>query len=227
VSPPAEFPPTGKRMLQVLKSDTEGQADPERTAIFVGRERHSSSRFHSLSYPQRAIRTSDYLFIRNFRPERWPAGTPRKYDRARFQQDGQVQGTLGPIHGGYHDIDACPSLDFLIKHHNHPQYGRYLQLAVAKRPAEEMFDIRNDPGCLHNLADDPAHIEITGNLRAQLLSHLQRTGDERVSGNGDVWETYPRVSKLRWFEVPGWAQDSPELVPNMDWLEQRRPVVEE
>ena len=98
-----------------------------RTAVFSGRERHSSSRYNSLSYSQRAIRTEDYLYIRNFTPERWPAGAPRKLNE---------DGSLGPMHGGYHDIDAAPSLTYLIENRDAPTVARYFHLSVDLRPAE-------------------------------------------------------------------------------------------
>ncbi len=144
-----------------------------------------------------------------------------------YHPDGTFTGTPGPDHGGYHDIDACPSLDFLIHHRDHPQYARFLQLAVAKRPEEELFAIQDDPDCVHNLADDPQHAEAKDRLRQQLQAHLQATGDPRVTGHGDVWETYPRVSKLRWFEIPEWAEENPGDVPLQEWLEKRRPMSEQ
>lgn len=226
VAPPEQHPPVGKSLLSDLQSERSGQLDADRMAVYVGRERHSSSRFNTLGYPQRAIRTPQYLFILNLKPERWPAGTPRKYEQVTYHADGTVTGTPGPEHGGYHDIDACPSLDFLIQNRDHAEYGRYLQLAVAKRPAEELFDIKADPGCVQNLADDPAYAKVKSRLHQQLLDHLEQTKDARVTGNGDVWETYPRVSKLRWFEVPEWADANPTSVPLQDWLEKRRPMSE-
>lgn len=223
VTPPSQFGPIGNSLLDDLKSERSGAADPNRNAVYVGRERHSSSRFNSLSYPQRAIRTPDFLFIMNLKPQRWPAGAPRKFDEVFYRKDGSFEGQLGPMHGGYHDIDACPSLDFLIEHRDDALYGKYLQLAVAKRPAEELFDIRNDPGCLNNLATDARHDETRYRLREQLVQHLKATGDARFTANGDVWESYPRVSRLRWFDVPEWADADPASVPEMDWLENRRP----
>lgn len=223
VTPPQENSPVGTSLLDDLKSGTNGQADAKRTAVYVGRERHSSSRFNSLSYPQRALRTPDYLYIMNLKPERWPAGTPKKFDQIRYGRDGMFTGKLGPEHGGYHDIDSCPTLDFLIEHRAHSEYGRYLELAVAKRPAEELFDIRTDPGCTHNLAAERTHATTRTKLRRQLLDHLEATGDTRITGDGDVWETSPRVSGLRWFEVPEWALANPSSVPVQKWLEDRRP----
>ena len=57
--------------------------DPARNAVFIGCERHvESARDGFLPYPQRAIRTHDFLFIRNFKPERWPLGEPYRLDGA-------------------------------------------------------------------------------------------------------------------------------------------------
>ena len=115
VAPPGEFGPIGKSLMPELASEKSGVVNSERNAIVCGRERHSSSRFNSLSYPQRAIRTADYLYIHNFRPERWPAGPAQKFDKATYDSENRlVSSTPGKEHGGYHDIDACPSLTFLI-----------------------------------------------------------------------------------------------------------------
>lgn len=212
VAHPGEFPMAGQSLMQVLTSEKAGLVDPTRTAAFSSRERHSSSRYHSLAYPQRAMRTRDFLYIRNFKPERWPAGAPRKYEK-----DGK---TLGPMYGGYHDIDACPTLDFLIENREDPVLGAFLPLAVAYRPAEELYDMRSDPDCLHNLAADPAFAAQTAELRTQLEAYLVETGDARMTGNGDIWETYPRYSPLRSFPEPEWAKANPETVPEVDWLEE-------
>ena len=61
-------------------------------------------------------------------------------------------------------------------------------------------------------------------LRERLRAFLEETGDPRVTGRGQVWETYPRYSPLRWFPTPPWARESPEAVPHQDWLEERRPA---
>src|SRR5690606_32987578 len=98
-----DYPIKGKSLMNILLSDKEGIVDKSRNGIYAARERHSSSRWNNLTYPQRSLRTDQYLYIRNFRPERWPAGAPQK-----FEEDG----TLGEIHRAYHDIDACPTLDY-------------------------------------------------------------------------------------------------------------------
>lgn len=231
VEPPGEFPIVGKSIVNILKSEKSGVVDASREAVYSARERHSSSRYNTLGYPQRCIRTRQYLYIRNFTPHRWPAGPGQKYNKAVYDDNGKlVDAELGPPHGGYHDIDACPTLSFMIARRDDPKIGRFLELAVGKRPAEELYDITKDPGCLNNLAGKKDFADVRAKLSKRLMDELTRTGDPRVTGNGtggaaggDVWETYPRVSHLRWFPQPGWAKEHPEWVPTQDWLEERRP----
>ena len=224
VEPPQDFPVVGRSLLPELVSQKNGIADPSRTAVFSGRERHSSSRYNTLGYPQRAIRTHDYLYIYNFRPERWPAGPSRRLDKAVYNTDGTLKSfTLGREHGAYHDIDACPSLTFLVENRDHPEFGKYLGWSVDRRPQEELFDIRSDPDCLNNLADQQEFAELRQELNERLMSELRDTNDARVLDGGDVWETYPRVSSIRWFEMPEWAAGNPSSVPVTDWLERKRP----
>lgn len=224
VPPPQRYPMAGESLGGWLVSAASGLIDPKRDGVFSGRERHSSSRFRSLGYPQRSLRTREFLYIRNFTPERWPAGPARKYARAVYGEDGQlVEGRLGPEHGGYHDIDACPTLSHLIEGRDDDAMRHYLELAVGKRPQEELYAVEDDPGCLHNLAPLPAHEATLKQLRERLTTYLKRGGDPRVTGDGNVWETYPRVSGLRWFPQPEWFRSARVEAPEQPWLEQRRP----
>lgn len=184
---------SGKSILAILESDESGLVESERDAVWFARERHSSSRYDNWTYPQRALRTHDYLYIRNFKPDRWPAGAPTKYDEP---------GKLGPPHGGYHDIDSSPSLTFLIENRNDLEIREFFLLAVDKRPAEEMFDVKRDPGCLRNLANDPAHEAKRAELAERLEGYLAETGDPRATGEGDAWESYKRYSPIRTFPEP-------------------------
>ncbi|HVW35975.1 MAG TPA: sulfatase, partial [Pirellulales bacterium] len=75
VEPPEVM--TGRSLLDVLKSERSGQVDPKRNWVVTGRERHvAAAREENLPYPQRALRTNDFLYIRNFKPDRWPLGAP-------------------------------------------------------------------------------------------------------------------------------------------------------
>jgi N-sulfoglucosamine sulfohydrolase len=190
----------GKSMLALLSGAQSGVVEPERDAVYSARERHSSARYNTQGYPQRAIRTAEYLYVRNYHPERWPAGDPRKYGTGEKGRDNIA---LGPMHGAYHDIDAGPSLSYLVDHVDDPAIRHYLDLAGAKRPAEELFAVNEDPDCLKNLADDPVFAQVKAELATKLDAHLTATGDPRATGNGEIFETYPRYSEHRKFPHPG------------------------
>ncbi|HRE79537.1 MAG TPA: sulfatase, partial [Opitutaceae bacterium] len=79
ITPPAAM--TGRSLVSLLASTASGQVERARDAVYIGRERHvESARADYLPYPQRAIRTHDFLYIVNFRPERWPIGDPYRLD---------------------------------------------------------------------------------------------------------------------------------------------------
>ena len=139
------------------------------------------------------MRTDQYLLIRNFRPDRWPAGDPQKFDKP---------GVLGPMHGGYHDIDACPSLTFLINHRAHDEFAEYFYWSVEKRPAWELYDIQQDAACLNNLVDDRKVAKVRKQLQNQMIKYLTETKDPRVLDGGEVFESYPRYSHIRSFPEP-------------------------
>jgi N-sulfoglucosamine sulfohydrolase len=166
---------TGRSFLDVLASNKSGRVDARRKAVFSGRERHSHARFDNLGYPTRAMRTQDYLFIRNFKPDLWPAGDPELYA----------------------DIDGGPSKDYLLQNRNAEKVRRLFELTCGKHPAEELYDIKKDAGCLDNLAESPAYAEITRRLRAELEQTLTAQKDPRMLGTGDIFDSYPRFSRMR------------------------------
>ena len=53
-----------------------------------------------------------------------------------------------------------------------------------------------------HLAADPAHAQTRQRLAKELEDYLRSTGDSRVTGNGNVWESYIRYSPLREFPRP-------------------------
>src|SRR5262249_55876049 len=67
------LPPSisGRSFLDVLTSDRSGQVDPARNRMVIGKERHDLGRPNDWGYPVRAIRTPEYLYVRNFEPDRW------------------------------------------------------------------------------------------------------------------------------------------------------------
>jgi uncharacterized sulfatase len=181
---------TGRSLLNVLSSDRSGQVDPSRDAAIVGRERHVSHvREGNLPYPQRAIRTRDYLYIRNFKPERWPMGAGAGFGRP----DGELpyEGLQEETYTAFGDMDASPTKAWLVTHRDDPGMRIFFDYAFARRPGEELYDLRTDPDCLQNLAEDPAHRAAREQLSQRLMRVLIETGDPRVTGDGDTFDKPP------------------------------------
>jgi arylsulfatase A-like enzyme len=162
---------TGRTLLPLLR----GEPQPGRTRAFVERERHANVRRGDLSYPARAIRTNDYLYIRNFRPDRWPAGDPEEYV------------AVGP----FGDIDGSPTKSLVLDRQADPEIAPFFQLATAKRPAEELYDLKRDPHQVENVAGRPAHRAAQQRLRAELDRWMRETGDPRAGADDDRWDRFP------------------------------------
>jgi uncharacterized sulfatase len=64
---------TGKDFSKILLLK---DSKPIRNFVLTGRERHTHARPDNLGYPSRAIRTKNFLYIMNLKPERWPMGNP-------------------------------------------------------------------------------------------------------------------------------------------------------
>ncbi|QXD23242.1 sulfatase [Opitutia bacterium ISCC 51] len=188
---------TGKSLMPFLK-----HMAPHRPYVLTGRERHSHARPDNFGYPARAIRTEDYLYVWNIKPDRWPAGNPipEGLDEAHitgsFSRDYKAMGV------GYPDIDPSPSKTFIYE--NEDTYPDLFHLAFGRRPEEQLYDISKDPGCLNNLARNPDYESIRTELSKALLSQLKAQGDPRVHGKGDIFESYPRFGGMRFY--PGFKK---------------------
>ncbi len=174
---------TGRSFVDVLASNKSGRVDPRRTSALSGRERHSHARFDNLGYPTRALRTHDHLYIRNFKPDLWPAGDPPQFA----------------------DIDNGPSKEYVLANRDQEKVRKHFELSCGKRPAEQLYDIRKDPGCTRNLAGAPAQAAVLGKLRSELDRTLKAQRDPRALGAGDIFDSYPRYSPMR-PELGGFAK---------------------
>jgi arylsulfatase A-like enzyme len=185
---------TGKSLLPMLRSDRSGKHDPNRTAVFVGRERHvESARADFSPYPQRAIRTDEHLLIINFRPERWPLGDPYGLDDPEPPTYEQIQRNTRATHP---DEDAGPTKAWLVTHRNDPLWNPFYQRAYGKRPRVELYDLRSDPHQMTNVAQDPKYQKIRIELEDRLIKELTATGDPRVELEGQFYETPPMSGPL-------------------------------
>ena len=159
---------TARSILPLLTSDAEGRIDPTRDRVITGRERHTPAQAAGVSggYPMRALRTDRFLYIRNYLPERWPEGTPD-------HRNAYVEGAW------LADADNGHTKFYLWANRDDPAVRPFYDLAYAKRPAEELYDVEKDPHQLDNVAGDPDYAEARRELAEQLTQYLRRTGDPR------------------------------------------------
>jgi arylsulfatase A-like enzyme len=181
---------TGRSLLPLLSSGKSGWIDKGRDCAFFGRERHDSYRLENdqpVGYPMRAMRTDQFLYIRNFKPDRWPNGAPYNVEDLALAAD-YTRHEEAP----YRDMDASLTKSWLLAHRAEPEAGRLLELTVGKRPAEELYALAADPDSLRNLAADPFRTEIRRKLAAQLDAVLRKTADPRLT---DAFDRPPWVAK--------------------------------
>jgi N-sulfoglucosamine sulfohydrolase len=180
---------TARSLLKVMRSGSEGQVDPGRTWVVSGRERHVAfANADNLPYPQRALRTPDYLYIRNFAPERWPLGIPVAVTSEGAPTPEELETNT---YAAFADMDASPTKAWLILHRNDNRWQRFYDIAFARRPAEELYDVRRDPYQINNIAAGPKYATTKKRLANQLMKVLQDAGDPRVLGDGLTFERPP------------------------------------
>jgi N-sulfoglucosamine sulfohydrolase len=172
---------TGRSLLPVLSSEKNGQVEASRDRVFFGRERHASVRAGNVGYPIRGVRTGEFLYLRNFAPDRWPAGDPPLY--------GDVDQHL--------NIEGSPSKQAVVEHGGRAEVQRLFELGFGKRPAEELYDLTIDPWQTNNVAGLARYTDWQQKLRTELDRELLKTKDPRALGKGDQFDRYHYVTGAR------------------------------
>ena len=168
---------TGKSLSALVT----GERKDHRDRVFLERERHANARRGNLSYPCRAVRTKQFLYIRNLRPDRWPAGDPEV-----------AEGLSTP--GIFTDVDTSPTKDLVLNlRTNCPsqEIEKLYRLIFAKRPREELYDLSQDPAQITNVAGRPEYAAAKRELRTSLQQWMIETEDPRVVEQDDRWDRYP------------------------------------
>lgn len=177
---------TANTLWPVLRSQADGWIDPQRQQVFTGRERHvDMAREGNKPYPQRAIRTRDHLLIINFRPERNPLGDPYRLDGDQPPTHKQLTNNTRVT---LPDEDAGETKAWIVEH-RHDETGKfYFDHAYGKRPRVELYDVKQDPYQMRNLAEEPEFRQLARQLQQQLLAELRDTGDPRLVDDGSFFE---------------------------------------
>lgn len=182
---------TGRSLVSVMRSGKAAQVDPTRDAVVVGRERHvAQARTDSLPYPQRAIRTKEFLYIRNFKPDRWPMGVGPGYGLERTEMP-KFEALENDTFAAFGDLDASPTKAWIATHKNDPGIDVYFDFAFGLRPAEELYDLANDPHQIKNVANEAKFSDAKKMLSERLMRVLTENGDPRVTGDGSSFDKPP------------------------------------
>jgi len=160
----------GQSLTKIFRSEKSGIIQPERDHVLIGKERTDVGRPHDWGYPTRGIVRGDWLYLNNFEPTRWPAGNPET---------------------GYLDCDGGKTkTDILANHRKHPDDPHWAY-CFGIRPAEELYNLKNDPDCLKNLAAAGDHDSTRLALKDEMFTELKAQGDPRMFGQGKVFDRYP------------------------------------
>ena len=161
-------PAAGRSLVDMLRS-SRAKIDKARDHVLIGKERHDVGRPHDWGYPIRGIIKGETLYLRNYEPDRWPAGNPET---------------------GYLNCDGSPTKTEILQQRRDGRDTRPWALAFGRRPAEELYDLSQDPYCLTNLAPAPAHRQSLQRLRDEMERELREQDDPRMFGRGSVFEKY-------------------------------------
>lgn len=171
-------PTTGKSLTDIFFSDKSGIVNPERNYVLIGQERHDVGRPNDEGYPIRGIVKDGYLYLRNFKTDRWPTGNPET---------------------GYLNCDGSPTKTYVLNTRRVSGDWNFWQWSFGKRNAEELYDIQKDPFCMNNLADNKKQAVVKAKLSAFMVQKLKEEQDPRMVGNGDIFDQYEYAGNVKGF----------------------------
>ncbi len=141
----------GKSFADVLR----GKKTSHRETIFATHSRDGDMNV----YPMRAVRTRDWAYIRNLDPK---ATHTTHIDKAM------------PVDGLYYWSS------WIEKAKSDSAAARIVE-RYHQRPAEELYDLKNDPLQIRNVAAERANAERLGQFRGQLDAWMIQQGDEGMT----------------------------------------------
>jgi|GEM_PF-731060 len=157
----------------------------------------------------RSVRTKDFHYIRNFMTDR-PYMQPQYRDR--------IKDYMILMRRMHKNNELAPTIDWF--------YDDY-------RPAEELYDLRNDPDETRDVSDDPRYRKQLEKMREFLYSWIERTDDQGQYLEGtdgfqwlnrrDRWVGLvrnPEFDRVRvpWHEIPCHIEaEMPQSVQNIKY----------
>lgn len=168
----------GRSLTDIFYSGKEGQVNPARDFVMIGKERHDYSRPHNWGYPIRGIVGKDHLYLYNYELDRWPAGNPEL---------------------GYLDVDGSPTKTYILNMRRAGGDTKYWDLCFGKRKVhEELYNLAEDPDCLKNLAASEKAGQLKKAMKERMEKVLKKQKDPRMFGNGEVFDSYGYSEERGW-----------------------------
>ena len=181
---------TGRSFLNVLRSD---KIRPGRSHPHLGRHRpRAPRRRRARRQPALSASRAAHAGLSlhpQLRPGPLADGQPEVH-RARPDLP-SAEALEKNTFVAFADMDASPTKAWLVRQYAEPQWQWHYDYAFAKRPAEELYDLKNDPDQTKNVAADPAFAAKKQELSERLLKVLTEAGDPRVTGDGQTFERPP------------------------------------
>jgi len=162
---------SGRSVLKTLLSASSDRVDPARDFSVNGIEWHGN--LPPIDIAARMIRDDRFIYIVNY------SSTPRY---ATTAGGGQPEDRYAV---NAEKFDVMP---LLAAHPGQPELQRFIQLIMAPRSREELYDCVADPDQLRNLADHPEFAEIKVKLRTRLETYQRLTHDPRITGDMAIFE---------------------------------------
>jgi N-sulfoglucosamine sulfohydrolase len=173
------YPITGKSLTSIMKSNKNGQVEANRDFVLVGQERHDIGRPNDEGYPIRGLHKNGFLYLKNYETSRYPVCNPET---------------------GYLNTDGGATKSFILNQRRNKTTKTYWNMAFGFRPAEEFYDVKNDPDCVKNLINDPKYKDQIANIKKEMESKLTAQGDLRMMGLGYIYEKFPTVENVNFYE---------------------------
>ncbi|WP_226967937.1 sulfatase [Zobellia roscoffensis] len=187
-------PAAGKSLINIIVSEKSGQIELDRDYVLVGKERHDTGRPDDVGYPIRGIHKNNMLYVKNYEIDRWPKGNPET---------------------GYLNTDGSPTKTEILNLRRNGS-KEFWKMNFGKRVEEELYDVANDPFCIHNLATNPKYQKTKEALKIEMEAKLLAQGDLRMSGYGHLYEKAPFVRGRNFYSdfiegrkpKAGWVNDA-------------------
>lgn len=188
-------PAAGNSLINIITSEKSGQIEPDRNYVLVGKERHDTGRPNDVGYPIRGIYKDTLLYLKNYEIYRWPSGNPET---------------------GYLNTDGSPTKTEILNLRRKGTNKYFWKLNFGKRVSEELYDIKNDPFCINNLANDITLGVLKAKLKLEMEGKLLQQNDLRMKGFGHLYEAHPFTRNIDFYgrfmagekTSSGWVNDS-------------------